>query len=538
QCWSSGANVDLQVDLGSARSVGAFRAHLFGYQFWDALKGQVQDRVEILTSTDGVTFASQGFLPTSLWRKDIPINHMLQDDETATGWNFEQTLASAVQARYVRYHITPKRNLCVSELQVFDRIDYQPFDLRIALPGSVAPPENVPPSVTVTSPADQAQYQQPSPITVTADAQDTDGTVTRVDVFAGSTLIGSASSSPFTIVWANAPAGQYVITAAAIDDSGATTTSAGVSVTVDPPPPVNQPPQVALTSPAASAAFTAPATVAVAADASDPDNAIARVEFFAGATSIGVADAPPYRATWSNLPAGLYALTAVATDVSGAATTSAPVNLTVGEGTPDNLPPLVNVTNPAPSATFTSPASVSIMADATDPDNAVAQVEFRANGSSIGIATAEPYQITWSNVVAGQYSLTATATDASGASTTSATVNILVTNVTPPPNQPPQATLTSPTASMPFTAPASVPLAANATDPDNAVARVEFFAGATSLGALTAPPYQMTWSDAPAGQYALTAVATDASGASTVSSPVTITIAPAPQIDCAIDEIV
>ena len=538
QCWSSGANVDLQVDLGSARSVGAFRAHLFGYQFWDALKGQVQDRVEILTSTDGVTFASQGFLPTSLWRKDIPINHMLQDDETATGWNFEQTLASAVQARYVRYHITPKRNLCVSELQVFDRIDYQPFDLRIALPGSVAPPENVPPSVTVTSPADHAQYQQPSSITVTADADDADGTVTRVDVFAGSTLIGSASSSPFTIVWANAPAGQYVITAAAIDDSGATTTSARVSVTVDPPPPINQPPQVALTSPAASATFTAPATVAVAADASDPDNAIARVEFFAGATSIGVADAPPYRATWSDVPAGLYALTAVATDVSGAATTSAVVNLTIGEGMPDNLPPQVSVTNPAPSTIFTSPASVTVLADATDPDNAVAQVEFRANGSSIGSVTAEPYQIIWSNVVAGQYSLTATATDASGASTTSAAVNVVVTNVPPPPNQPPQATLTSPTASTPFTAPASVSLAANATDPDNAIARVEFFAGATLLGALTAPPYEMTWSDAPAGQYALTAVATDASGASTVSSPVTITIAPASPIDGAIDEIV
>jgi hypothetical protein len=34
---------------------------------------------------------------------------MLQDDETATGWNFEQTLASPAQAR-VRYHVTPKRN--------------------------------------------------------------------------------------------------------------------------------------------------------------------------------------------------------------------------------------------------------------------------------------------------------------------------------------------------------------------------------------------------------------------------------------------
>ena len=72
---------------------------MFGYPFWDALKGQVQDSVEILTSVDGITFSSQGLLPTSLRKEEVPVNHMLQDDETATGWNFEQTLASPAQAR-------------------------------------------------------------------------------------------------------------------------------------------------------------------------------------------------------------------------------------------------------------------------------------------------------------------------------------------------------------------------------------------------------------------------------------------------------
>ena len=90
---------------------------------------------------------------------------MLQDDETATGWNFEQTLASPAQARCVRYHVTPKRNLCLSELQLFDRIDYQPFDLRIALPGDSPAPASRPPSVVVTGPANNAQFQQPASIT-------------------------------------------------------------------------------------------------------------------------------------------------------------------------------------------------------------------------------------------------------------------------------------------------------------------------------------------------------------------------------------
>ena len=90
-----GQDVDLQIDLGQPQTVSVFRAHLFGYDSWDALKGQVKDRVEILTSADGVNFASQGVMPLSLWKKDIPINHMLQDDGKATGWNFEVQAAGA-----------------------------------------------------------------------------------------------------------------------------------------------------------------------------------------------------------------------------------------------------------------------------------------------------------------------------------------------------------------------------------------------------------------------------------------------------------
>jgi len=242
QCWSSGSTVDLQVDLGLSQSVSAFRAHMFGYPFWDALKGQVQDRVEILTSVDGIDFVSQGLLPTSLWKKDIPINYMLQDDETATGWNFEQTLASAVQARYVRYHITPRRNLCLSELQVFDRIDYQPFDLRIALPESVPPPANSPPSVIITSPQNDAQFEQPAPIIVAADAQDVDGNLSRVEFFSDATSIGIATAAPYQVTWANAPVGRHSLTAQATDAAGAFTASAPVEVTVVTPtttPPGN-----------------------------------------------------------------------------------------------------------------------------------------------------------------------------------------------------------------------------------------------------------------------------------------------------------
>ncbi len=259
QCWSSGAAVDLQVDLGVRQTVGAMRAHLLGYPGWDALKGQVQDTVEVSTSLDGTVFTSRGFLQTSLWRKDIPINYMLQDDERATAWNFELLLPAPIPARYVRYRMTPKRTLCASELQVLDHIDYTPFDIRIAPPlAATGGPINAAPSVVLTAPAGGAQFVTPAAVDLAADARDQDDGVQQVDFFAGSALIGSAASSPYAVVWTGAAPGAYTLTARAVDMSGAMTISTPVHVIIARPEDmVAVPAVVGLTQPAATAALAA-----------------------------------------------------------------------------------------------------------------------------------------------------------------------------------------------------------------------------------------------------------------------------------------
>ena len=60
----------------------------------------------------------------------------------------------------------------------------------------------------------------------------------------------------------------------------------------------------------------------LSANASDPDGTISKVEFFQGATKLGETNTAPYQFTWNNVPAGLYSLTARATDDSAAATVS------------------------------------------------------------------------------------------------------------------------------------------------------------------------------------------------------------------------
>ena len=284
---------------------------------------------------------------------------------------------------------------------------------------------NTPPTVSLTAPAAGATFTAPASVTLSASASDTDGTVAKVEFFQGTTLIGTATTSPYTVTWNNVPAGSYSLTAKATDNAGGITSSAARTITVN---PANQLPTVSLTAPAAGATFTAPASVTLSASASDTDGTVAKVEFFQGTTLIGTATAAPYTVAWNSVPAGSYSLTAKATDNAGGITTSAARTITVN---PANQLPTVSLTAPAAGATFTAPASVTLSATATDTDGTITKVEFFQGTTLIGTATAAPYTVTWSNVPAGSYSLTAKATDNAGGVATSAARTITVTGTGP-----------------------------------------------------------------------------------------------------------
>ena len=91
----------------------------------------------------------------------------------------------------------------------------------------------------------------------------------------------------------------------------------------------NVAPLVSLTSPSNGAVFTAPATIAMSANASDADGTVASVEFRTGSTLLGSDGSVPFGVTWSGVPAGTYILTARAIDNLGASTTSAPITVSV-----------------------------------------------------------------------------------------------------------------------------------------------------------------------------------------------------------------
>ncbi len=99
--------------------------------------------------------------------------------------------------------------------------------------------ENKAPQVGMTSPANGATFQTGETITLTADASDSDGTVSKVEFYIGTNKVGEDTTAPYEVTTTIVNVGSYNVTAKATDNDGATTTSTGVDIEIkeDTPPP-------------------------------------------------------------------------------------------------------------------------------------------------------------------------------------------------------------------------------------------------------------------------------------------------------------
>ena len=189
------------------------------------------------------------------------------------------------------------------------------------------------------------------------------------------------------------------------------------------PNALNQPPTVTVTAPASGASYTAPANLMVTATASDPENRLARVEFYANSARIGSVTASPYTVNWSAVPAGTYSLTAMAFDVDGESATSSAVTIDVAAA---NQAPTVTLTSPANGSAFSALAVVPLAATASDPEGRLAKVEFYVGSSLVATDTSAPFSASWTAAL-GTFAIKAVAYDADGGVAQSAVSTITVT---------------------------------------------------------------------------------------------------------------
>jgi subtilisin family serine protease len=279
------------------------------------------------------------------------------------------------------------------------------------------------PGVSLTAPAPGARLS--GTVTLSANATDDRGVISRVEFYAGTWQLCSDTSAPFSCSWQTQYEykSKYVLTARAYDAAGNLGTSQQVEVTIL---EETTPPAISITAPASGT--TAVGTVTISASATDASG-VSRVEFLLDGALLGTDTSSPYSYAWDTRTAanGRRTLTARATDTLGNVATSAGVLVTI-----DSAAPAVAVTSPAHGATVAG--LVPLQVDATD-NEAVTKVEFYVDGVLLASDTTAPYGANWDSgpYVNGSHTLLAKAYDAVNNVGTSAQVTVMT-------NQPGSAT--------------------------------------------------------------------------------------------------
>ena len=374
----------------------------------------------------------------------------------------------------------------------------------------------VAPTISLISPANNAVAQAPGSFTFTANVQ-TLGSIAQVDFYNGTTLLGSAMSAPYSYNWSNIAAGSYTLSAKAIDSMGQSGTSNYLNVIVATPP------YVSLSSPLSNTSVVAPGSLTLTAQAWGMSSGLSSVSFYNGSVLLGTSTSAPYSYTWSNIAAGNYSLTAVATDANNLSSTSSVVNVAV---TVTSQPPTINLTSPVANSAYTQWSNVSLTADAVSATGSIAKVDFYANDGTtnalIGTDTYPPFNMTWNTGTGGNYQITAVATDNLGVQTTSLASSIKVVVA-------PTISLISPANNAVAQAPGSFTFTANV-QTLGSIAQVDFYNGTTLLGSAMSAPYSYNWSNIAAGSYTLSAKAIDSMGQSGTSNYLNVIVATPPYV--------
>jgi uncharacterized repeat protein (TIGR02059 family) len=191
--------------------------------------------------------------------------------------------------------------------------------------------KNFAPTAVITSPVTNGSFVSPANITITADAFDTDGSVSMVEFYNGSTKLGSSFAAPYSFTWNNVIAGNYTLTVVATDNLNATTTSSAISISVTVSNQAsNRHPFIKISNPRKGNSYNNMSSIEIDAIASDPDGTISTVEFYNGTEKLVALASAPYTYTWKDVAPGTYSITAIATDNLGDTTVSEPIEFIVG----------------------------------------------------------------------------------------------------------------------------------------------------------------------------------------------------------------
>ncbi|MEO8000074.1 MAG: Ig-like domain-containing protein, partial [Gemmatimonadaceae bacterium] len=225
--------------------------------------------------------------------------------------------------------------------------------------------------------------------------------------------------------------------------AGSTLNDAGSSTCVGVTPPTNQLPTATITSPANGSSVVQGTSVSFAGTGTDPEDGALSGASLVWTSSIDGAIGTGASFAKSNLSLGTHTITLTVTDSKGA-TNASSRSITVTQTPPTNQPPVVTITAPLSGSTVVVGTPVTFTGGAIDPEDGVvpaSRLKWTIQAGS-GALIGSGNSFTTTTLPLGTYTYTLIAKDLQ---LQSGHVQGTITVVTsPPPNQSPTASITSP----------------------------------------------------------------------------------------------
>jgi Bacterial Ig domain/PA14 domain/Secretion system C-terminal sorting domain len=213
QDWSEGtSNAGTQAGQGAPASPNdaTWLHQFFPSQFWTNAGGTYDTTVSSIQTVDGIGFYS--------WTGSglvADVQRWVSNNSSNFGWLLKSNELRTFQAK----KFDSRENIVIAN--------------RPALQITYVFRKNQLPAITITSPIDNVTADVGDTIVLNANASDADGRITKVEFFNSGVKFLEDTIPPYGLSTNAIEPGNYVVTAVATDDSGATTASNTVRVNIN-----------------------------------------------------------------------------------------------------------------------------------------------------------------------------------------------------------------------------------------------------------------------------------------------------------------
>lgn len=266
---------------------------------------------------------------------------------------------------------------------------------------------NKAPQVSFTKPGNGTSYKIGSSITANVSASDSDGDITKVELFINGSLIRVEKNAPYDwnhkdqdAALRNMSPGTYTLKAVATDDKGAKG-EVSIEITINGTQNTNQSPKVSFALPSNGSSLKTGSSIVANVNATDADGTIVSVTLSLNGKAVRTEKVAPY--DWNhkgqddalkNLAVGTYTLLAVATDDKGAKGSSS-ITVTVMKDSDDTDTHNDVEVISGPSCAIQS-GSVTLELTTSERSGANGFSWWFSGASSTQIASSQPYKTIFS----------------------------------------------------------------------------------------------------------------------------------------------